>query len=150
VLAAAHRLRRRGDFTATIRAGRRAGRGVLVAHVLVPTSSERAPSRLVAESLTGRTAAPPTAGPSVASSAEPRVGFIVPRAVGGAVVRNRVRRQLRHLIGERLDALPLGAQIVIRVLPSAGERSFRELAHDLDAAIAAASRTDRARVGVNR
>ena len=38
MLAAALRLRRRADFTATIRGGSRAARGALVVHVAVPTS----------------------------------------------------------------------------------------------------------------
>jgi ribonuclease P protein component len=37
--------------------------------------------------------------------AEPRLGLAVPKSVGGAVVRNRVKRQLRetwHELGERI------------------------------------------------
>jgi ribonuclease P protein component len=44
----------------------------------------------------------------------PRVGFAVSRAVGGAVVRNRIRRRLRAGLRElqRADALPHGAYLV--------------------------------------
>ncbi len=47
------------------------------------------------------------------------VGFIVSKAVGGAVVRNRVKRRLRHLVGPLIatDATPL--KVVVRALPAA-------------------------------
>jgi ribonuclease P protein component len=67
-----------------------------------------------------------------------RAGFVVPKAVGKAVIRNKVRRRLRHLIRERLAALPPGATVVVRALPGAAERTFPELAADLDAALLAA------------
>ncbi len=35
-----------------------------------------------------------------------RAGFVVSKAVGGAVVRNKVKRRLRHLMRERVDQLP--------------------------------------------
>lgn len=64
-----------------------------------------------------------------------RVGFVVPRAVGGAVVRNRVRRQLRHLMRARLAELPAGSSVVVRALPAAATVSATILAADLDAAL---------------
>ena len=44
----------------------------------------------------------------------PRVGFAVGRTVGGAVVRNRIRRRLRAAFRElqRAGALPSGAYLV--------------------------------------
>src|SRR5215469_580639 len=36
---------------------------------------------------------------------EPRLGFAVPKAVGNAVVRNRIKRQLREITRERLPGL---------------------------------------------
>ena len=65
-----------------------------------------------------------------------RVGFVVSRAVGSAVVRNRVRRRLRHLVRVRLADLPAGAAVVIRAQPAAAQLSSTELARDLDAAFA--------------
>jgi ribonuclease P protein component len=62
----------------------------------------------------------------------------VSKAVGKAVVRNQVRRRLRHLIRERLAGLPAGATVVVRALPGAADRAFPELAADLDAALVAA------------
>jgi ribonuclease P protein component len=69
-----------------------------------------------------------------------RAGFVVPKPVGGAVVRNRVKRRLRHLVRERIDQLPPGTDLVVRALPAAADRSYRGLAADLDAALEAAHR----------
>ena len=68
----------------------------------------------------------PSSGP-----ASPRVGFVVSRAVGNAVVRNRVRRRLRHLVRNRLGGLPPGAVVVVRALPDAAGASYDELRGDL-------------------
>lgn len=67
-----------------------------------------------------------------------RAGFVVSKAVGNAVVRNRVRRRLRALVRERLAALPAGSTLVVRALPAAAEASYPRLTADLDAAIAVA------------
>jgi ribonuclease P protein component len=50
-------------------------------------------------------------------STEPRVGFAVPRAVGGAVERNRIKRRLREVWRERLDRVPGGHDYVLIVRP---------------------------------
>lgn len=54
-----------------------------------------------------------------------RYGFAVSRRVGGAVVRNRVRRRLRSLVRE----LPPGAgyDVVITASHSGARASFHEL-----------------------
>ncbi|SCF47620.1 ribonuclease P protein component [Micromonospora carbonacea] len=72
------------------------------------------------------------------TAAATRAGFVVSKAVGPAVVRNAVRRRLRHLVRERLAALPEGSTLVVRALPAAAEASYPRLGADLDAAIAAA------------
>ena len=69
-----------------------------------------------------------------------RAGFVVPKAVGGAVDRNRVKRRLRHLVRSRLGELPPGTDLVVRTQPGAADRSSTELAVDLDAALEAALR----------
>ena len=38
------------------------------------------------------------------SIGEPRLGFAVPKAVGNAVIRNRIKRQLREIVRGRLEA----------------------------------------------
>ncbi|MBO0870760.1 MAG: ribonuclease P protein component [Micromonosporaceae bacterium] len=118
MLAPAQRLRRRRDFTAAIRGGGRAGRGVLVVHL-------------------GRGAGTGTA----------RVGLVVPKTVGGAVQRNLVKRRLRHLAREVLHRLPAGSDLVIRAEPGARDRSYPQLAADLDAAVDRVVRRGRSQRG---
>ena len=114
-----HRLRRRQDFATAVRRGRRAGRPLLVVH-LSPTTTGSDDTN---PHVTGGNAPPP------------RAGFVVSKAVGGAVVRNLVKRRLRHLVRERLSQLPPGSLVVVRALPGAGSAEYVELAQDLDAAL---------------
>lgn len=60
------------------------------------------------------------------------MGFVVGRTVGGAVIRHRVQRQLRHLMRARLNVLPAGALVVVRALPAAAGMSSAALGADLD------------------
>jgi ribonuclease P protein component len=139
VLAAGQRLRGRTEFTATVRGGRRVVRGCIVVHL---HSLEAPPER---RALEGR-------DPGQRGQAQParaRAGFVVGKAVGPAVVRNKVRRRLRHLVRARLAQLPSGTDIVVRALPQARSRSYADLGADLDAAIAVA-RSPRRRQGVSR
>ena len=57
------------------------------------------------------------------------------KAVGGAVVRNKVKRRLRHLMRDRVDLFPPGSLVVVRALPGAGDADHTQLARDLDAAL---------------
>lgn len=68
----------------------------------------------------------PASGPT-----PPQVGFVVSRGVGNAVVRNRVRRRLRHLVRDRLGDVPGGAVLVVRALPAAAGATYDELRGDL-------------------
>ncbi|MEV1331742.1 ribonuclease P protein component [Micromonospora costi] len=129
MLAAAQRLRRSTDFAAAVRAGRRAGRGAVVVHLTLPTTPEPA---------TPTSPEPARIAGAEHTSAPTRAGFVVSKAVGPAVVRNRVRRRLRHLVRERLAGLPPGSTLVVRALPAAADASYARLGTDLDAAIAAA------------
>ncbi len=110
MLAAANRLGDASAFREVTRHGRRAGARRLVVHVL----SDR----------------PPVPG------AEVRIGLIVSRAVGNAVVRTQVKRRLRHLLRDRVAVLPQGSQVVVRALPSAAGAPSAELAGDLDRCLA--------------
>ncbi len=60
-----------------------------------------------------------------------RVGFVVSKAVGPAVTRNRVKRRLRHQARELLSALPGSAVLVVRALPPAADATSQELGADL-------------------
>jgi ribonuclease P protein component len=61
------------------------------------------------------------------------VGFVVSKAVGNAVVRNRVRRRLRHLARGQLAKVPAGVNLVVRALPQAAVTP-KALPEDLDRA----------------
>ena len=61
-----------------------------------------------------------------------KVGFVVAKAVGPAVTRNRVKRRLRHLMRERVTSLPSGSMLVVRALPTAAGADYRDLAVELD------------------
>jgi ribonuclease P protein component len=50
-------------------------------------------------------------------ASSPRFGFSVPRSVGGAVERNKIKRQLREVWGARLDRVPAGNDYVLIVRP---------------------------------
>ena len=63
--------------------------------------------------------------------AAPRFGFIVAKNVGNAVIRNRVRRQLKALAFERLSFLSPGAELVIRALPGSAEAGWDILRAEL-------------------
>ncbi len=51
----------------------------------------------------------------------PRLGLAVPRSVGSAVVRNRVKRLLREVWRELLDTVPLGHDYVLAARPGLAE-----------------------------
>jgi ribonuclease P protein component len=101
------RMRRREEFAAAIRGGSRSSRSLLTGHLLVgPESGEPA-----------------------------RAGFIVSKAVGGAVVRNKVRRRLRSAVAGYLRSLPGGSLLVVRAHPQAATARQADLAADLDLVI---------------
>jgi ribonuclease P protein component len=54
-------------------------------------------------------------------AAAPRFGFSVPRSVGGAVERNRIKRQLREVWRARLERVPAGSDYVLIVRPGLPE-----------------------------
>ncbi len=65
------------------------------------------------------------------------VGLVVSKRIGNAVTRNRVKRQLRHLVRGQLDAV--GSRwIVVRALPKAAHEPTK-LATDLKSALAVAA-----------
>jgi ribonuclease P protein component len=111
VLSSAHRLSDGASFREAVRKGRRSGTRTVVVHLAVPDHGVIA--------ATGREQQPP------------RVGFVVSKAVGNAVVRNRVKRRLRHLAREHVSSLPGSAVLVVRALPAAADAASAELGSDL-------------------
>jgi ribonuclease P protein component len=67
-----------------------------------------------------------------------RVGFTVGKRVGGAVIRNRVRRRLREVARRRISALAPDWDLVIVARPAAAGATSEALARDLDALLARA------------
>jgi len=102
------RMRRPEDFRRVLRTGRRAGGSVLAGHLLLA---------------------------EVRSGDPAKVGFVVSRAVGSAVVRNRVKRRLRELMRRRVASLPGGCLLVLRAHPAAAGVRQADLAADLDLVI---------------
>jgi ribonuclease P protein component len=98
VLPRTARLHESADFRRVTRSGVRAGRPTLVVHAT--------------------TGAVP----------QSRVGFVVSKAVGGAVVRNRVKRRLRHLVAAELAGTSgdgASHDVVVRALPASATASDR-------------------------
>jgi ribonuclease P protein component len=106
-------MRRPEEFRLALRTGRRAGGSVVVGHLLLPTGNHGA----------------------VLPGDPAKVGFIVSRAVGSAVVRNRVKRRLRELMRRRIASLPGGCLLVLRAHPAAAGACQADLAADLDLVI---------------
>lgn len=67
-----------------------------------------------------------------AAHQDARFGFIVSKAVGNAVARNRVRRRMKHVVEQRLAGGFTGVDVVFRALPSAASAPYAELAHDMN------------------
>ena len=62
----------------------------------------------------------------------PRVGFVVSKGVGNAVVRNRTKRRLRAAVATRLAGIPGGVDVVVRAQPAAAQATFAELSDSLE------------------
>jgi ribonuclease P protein component len=73
----------------------------------------------------------------LAREGEPlRFGFIVSRAVGGAVERNLLRRRMRAVGRELVDAGRTGEDVVVRALPGSADLSWPELSGRMRAELA--------------
>lgn len=112
MLPARNRLRAAEDFSSVVRS-RRSGSPRMVVHAHRPGARAQQP---------------------------PRVGFVVSKAVGGAVVRNRTKRRLRALVAARLARLPEGYDVVVRANPAAAGATYAELGRDLDRLLASVIR----------
>jgi ribonuclease P protein component len=101
-------MRRRADFTAAVRTGRRASSPSVVLHVVRrPEADDPA-----------------------------RIGLIVSKGVGGSVVRHQVARRIRGACAGLLSELSPGDLLVVRALPDAARATSAQLAVDLQQALA--------------
>ena len=117
-----HRLRTGEDFRAITRSGVRSARSHVVVHLaLIPQGAEA-----------------------------PRVGFVVSKRIGNAVVRNRVTRRLREIIRPLLAELPEHSALVIRALPGIDQAAFADLEKEVGGALSSARRKLDRRLGEQR
>jgi len=59
-----------------------------------------------------------------------RFGFITPKIVGSAVVRNRIRRRLRHLAAHTVREHPTGWDVVVRVVRDGSGATTEQLGQE--------------------
>ena len=60
-----------------------------------------------------------------------RFGFSIKKALGGAVVRNRIRRRVREMVRCHRTEIPAGWDIVIHPKSSVARAEFAALTADL-------------------
>jgi ribonuclease P protein component len=76
-------------------------------------------------------------------STEPRLGLAVPKAAGNAVVRNRIKRQLREVWRARLEQIPAGRDYVLIAKPglpeAVGANGFEWLGERVDEVLSKAA-----------
>lgn len=113
-----HRLRASAEFRQIISSGKRVRGRYLLLHIATRDAPDPHGNG-------DHTAAAALADPV-------KIGFIVSKAVGNAVVRNRTKRRLRHIVGDRLDELDSAAGVVVRALPHSSTATFAQLSDDFD------------------
>ena len=106
MLATRNRLRTATDFSTTVRSGVRNGRRNVVLYTA-----------------------------AIAADEPSRIGFIVSKSVGNAVVRNLVKRRLREAGAASLREYGTGFAIVVRALPASASASWDQLLADYNAAL---------------
>ncbi|WP_354155909.1 MULTISPECIES: ribonuclease P protein component [unclassified Arthrobacter] len=106
MLATRNRLRTATDFSTTVRSGVRNGRRNVVLYAA-----------------------------AIAADEPSRIGFIVSKGVGNAVVRNLVKRRLREAGAASLREYGTGFAIVVRALPASAVASWDQLLADYNAAL---------------
>ncbi|MFJ5862234.1 ribonuclease P protein component [Pseudarthrobacter sp. NPDC092439] len=106
MLATRNRLRTAADFSTTVRSGVRNGRRNVVLYAA-----------------------------AIAADEPSRIGFIVSKSVGNAVVRNLVKRRLREAGAASLREHGTGLAIVVRALPASASASWAQLSSDYNAAL---------------
>ena len=106
MLATRNRLRTAADFSTTVRSGVRNGRRNVVLYAA-----------------------------AIAADEPSRIGFIVSKSVGNAVVRNLVKRRLREAGAASLRVHGTGLAIVVRALPASASASWDQLLSDYNNAL---------------
>ena len=105
-----HRLRRHAEFELVYRGGRRHFSPVLTAfYLLRGKTGDGAPQ----------------------SGSEARIGITVGRAMGKAVVRNRIKRRIRAAVTQNLSRLTRAVDVVINPKKVAEEVEFQQLCSEV-------------------
>lgn len=104
-----HRVTRGDDFRNIVRSGIRVGGAYCITHAVLHVTTQ---------------------GDTVDQPA--RFGFIVSKAIGNAVTRNRVRRRCQAIVDARLRAGFGGADVVFRLIPAATEATFAQLEKEMN------------------
>ena len=73
------------------------------------------------------------------SCSEVELAFSISRKVGNAVVRNRLRRRLKAIMGDQVHSLPPGAYVV-HAAPGSAQQSFQQLTMATGRAVERATR----------
>ena len=73
-----------------------------------------------------------SSGATVPCPGGPKIGFTVPRALGRAVVRNRIKRRVREAVCQRLDRLSPQWEIVFNPRRAAMDAPFPELTREVE------------------
>jgi ribonuclease P protein component len=120
-----HRLRHRQDFSAVYRAGSRRSTHNLTLRALRRTKPLGEVNTSAVDCIAGGDAAiemvPPT-----------RIGISISQKVSKrAVVRNRIKRQLKAILQQLLPYVSPGWQLVIVVKPSAAECGYEQFLQEL-------------------
>lgn len=123
VLPARYRMSSSRDFAAAVKGGRRVGRRSIVVHVAMTTDPSPVPASEGGPGLVVSAADPVTPAP--------RVGLVVSKAVGNAVIRHAVARRLRAAVASVAGELDDGALVVVRALRAAADDDANELTAQL-------------------
>lgn len=98
-----HRITRGDDYRRVVRDGNRVGGAYCITHAVL----------------------------HVHDTDPARFGFIVTKAIGNAVTRNRVRRRMKSIADRHLAEGFAGADVVFRALPKSASASFAELEREI-------------------
>ncbi|CAM3932514.1 ribonuclease P protein component [Tsukamurella ocularis] len=123
MLPARYRMSSSRDFAAAVKGGRRVGRRSIVVHVATSTNTSPVPA------LEGGPGLVVSVGDPVTPA--PRIGLVVSKAVGNAVIRHAVARRLRAAVASVAGELDDGALVVVRALRGAVDDDANELAAQL-------------------
>lgn len=102
-----YRITRGEDYRRIVRSGRRVGGAFCITHAVFRSIDDPA-----------------------------RFGFIVSKAVGNAVTRNRVRRRLKSIAQRRINMGLTGIDVVFRMLPASASADYTDLEAEVDRSVA--------------